>query len=93
MKWPAGEDHEYASVVGHRLRGWGVLRRLTQQQIAHLVGVDRALSIAAERRSVTLDPTRIRRLAPAVGAPLPDLIDEDRRRGTDSYFRPAPRRR
>ena len=93
MKWPAGEDHEYASEVGHRLRGWRVLRRLTQQQTADLAGVDRAVVIEAERGSVTLDLTRIRRLAHAVGAPLPDPLDEDRFRGTGSHFRPAPRRR
>jgi len=92
MKWPAGEDHEYASEVGHRLHGC-VLRRLTQQRTADLAGVDRGVVIAAERGSVTLDLTRIRGLAHAVGAPLPDLLDEDRLRGTGSHFRPAPRRR
>ncbi len=93
MKWPAAEDHEYAHEVGCRLRGWHVLRRFTRQQTADLAGVDRAVVIAAERGSVTLDLTRIRRLAHAVGAPLPDLLDEARFGGTGSCFRPAPRRR
>lgn len=63
MKRPAGEDHEYAYEVSRRLRGRRVLRRFTQEQTAELAGVDRTVVIAAERGSVTLDLTRIRRLA------------------------------
>jgi hypothetical protein len=54
------------------------MRRLNQQQTADRAGVDRVVVIAAERGAVALDLTRLRRLAWAVGAPLPDLVDEDR---------------
>jgi transcriptional regulator with XRE-family HTH domain len=54
------------------------MRRLTQQQTAERAGVDRVVVLAAERGAVALDLTRLRRLAWAVGAPLPELIDEDR---------------
>ena len=93
MKWPAEEDHAYASEVGRRLRGWRLLRRLTQQQTADRAGVDRTVVVAAERGAVALDLTRIPRLSHAVGAPMPDLLDEDKFLRIGSHSRPAPRRR
>jgi transcriptional regulator with XRE-family HTH domain len=95
MRWPAEEDRAYAAEVGRRLRGWRVMRRLTQQQVADLAGVDRVVVLAAERRAVAVEMTRLRRLAWAVGAPLPELVDEDRvlPRAAGSYSGPAPRRR
>ncbi len=95
VTWPAEEDRTYAAEVGRRLRGWRVMRRLTQQQTADLAGVDRVVVLAAERGAVALDLTRLRRLAWAVGAPLPELVDEDRvlPRAAGSHSGPAPRRR
>lgn len=78
MTWPAEEDRAYAAEVGRRLRRWRVVRRLTQQQTADRAGVDRVVVIAAERGAVALDLSRLRRLAWAVGAPLSELVDEDR---------------
>ena len=77
MRWPAEEDREYATEVGRRLRAWRVMRRLTQRQLAELAGVDRELVRATEEATISVDLTRLRRLAWAVGAPLPRLIDED----------------
>ena len=95
MTWPAEEDRTYAAEVGRRLRGWRVIRRLTQQQTAELAGVDRVVVVAAERGAVALDLTRLRHLAWAVGAPLPELVDEDRvsPRAAGSHSGLAPRRR
>jgi len=95
VTWPAEEDWAYAAEIGRRLRGWCVMRRLTQQQTAHRAGVDRVVVLAAERGAVALDLTRLRRLAWAVGAPLTELVDEDRvlPRAAGSDFGPAPRRR
>jgi transcriptional regulator with XRE-family HTH domain len=95
VTWPAEEDRAYAAEVGRRLRGWRLMRRLTQQQVADRAGVDRVVVLAAERGAVAVEVTRLRRLAWAVGAPLPDLVDEDRvlPRAAGSQLRPAPRRR
>lgn len=92
MKWPAEEDRAYAAEVGRRLRGWRLMRRLTQQQAADRAGVDRVAVIAAERGAVALELTRLRRIAWAVGAPLDLLLDEDRTLA-GSHSGPAPRRR
>jgi hypothetical protein len=54
------------------------MRRLTQQQAADRAGVDRAVVRDAELAAVSTDITRLRRLAWAVGAPLPELVDEGR---------------
>lgn len=78
MRWPAEEDRAYAAEVGRRLRAWRVMRRLTQQQAADRAGVDRSIVRDAERAMVSVDLTRLRRLAWAVGAPLAELVDEDR---------------
>ncbi len=95
MRWPAEEDQAYAAEVGRRLRGWRVMRRLTQQQLADLAGVDRVVVLATERGAIAVEMTRVRRLAWAVGAPLPELVDEDRvvPRAAGSHSGPAPRRR
>jgi transcriptional regulator with XRE-family HTH domain len=76
MRWPAEEDREYATEVGRRLRAWRVMRRLTQRQLAELAGVDRDLVRATEEAAISVDLTRLRRLAWAVGVPLPQLLDE-----------------
>jgi len=55
-----------------------VIRRLTQQQAADRAGVDRAVVRDAELAAVSVDLTRLRRLAWAVGVSLPELVDEDR---------------
>lgn len=85
----------YAAEVGRRLRAWRVMRRLTQQQAADRAGVDRAVVQDTERAAVSIDLTRLRRMAWAVGVPLPELIDEDRvlPRAAGSDSGPAPRRR
>ena len=85
----------YAAEVGRRLRGWRLMRRLTQQQTADRAGVDRLIVLAAERGAVALDPTRLPRLGRAVGAPLSELVEEDRvlPRAAGSHSGPAPRRR
>jgi transcriptional regulator with XRE-family HTH domain len=95
VRWPAEEDRAYAAEVGRRLRAWRVMRRLTQQQAADRAGVDRAVVQDAERAAVSVDLTRLRRLAWAVGVPLPELVDEDRilARAAGSHSGPAPRRR
>lgn len=89
MTWPAEEDRAYAAEVGRRLRGWRVMRRLSQQQSADRAGVDRVIVLAAERGAVALDLTRLRRLACAVGAPLPELVDEDLPRTMTASVEPA----
>ena len=78
MNWPAEEDRAYAAEVGRRLRARRLMRRLTQQQTADQAGVDRIVVLAAERGAVAIELTRLRRIAWAVGAPLPLLLDEDR---------------
>ena len=78
MRWPTGEDRAYAAEVGRRLRGWRIMRRLAQQQAADRAGITRELVQAAEQGMVSVDLTRLRCLAWAVGAPLPELLDEDR---------------
>ena len=95
MKWPAEEDRAYAAEVGRRLRGWRLMRRLTQQQTADRAGVDRVVVLAAERGAVALELTRLRRLAWAVGVPLVQLLDEDRTTApkAGSHSGPVPRRR
>jgi len=95
VTWPTEEDRVYAAEVGRRLRGWRVMRRLTQQQTAERAGVDRVVVIAAELGAVALDLTRLRRLAWALGAPLPELVDKDSipPRAAGSHSGPAPRRR
>lgn len=95
MSWPSEEDRAYAGEVGRRLRAWRVMRRLTQQQLAARAGVNRELVQATERATVSVDVTRLRRLAWAVGVPLPELLDEDRElpRAAGSHSGPAPRRR
>lgn len=95
MRWPAEEDRAYAAEVGRRLRGWRLMRRLTQQQAADRAGVDRVVVLAAERGAVALELTRLRRLAWAVGVPLTQLLDEDRATTpkAGSHPGPAPRRR
>lgn len=87
MRWPAEEDREYAAEVGRRLRGWRVMRRLTQRQLAELAGVDRELVRATDEATISVDLTRLRRLAWAVGTPLSQLLDEDK------VIRPATLRR
>jgi transcriptional regulator with XRE-family HTH domain len=77
MRWPADEDRQYAAEIGRRLRGWRLMRRLTQRQLAELAGVDRDLVRATEEATISVDLTRLRRLAWAVGAPLHQLLDED----------------
>jgi transcriptional regulator with XRE-family HTH domain len=71
------------------------MRRLTQQQTAERAGVDRELVRATEQAVVSVDVTRLRRLAWAVGASLGELVDEDRElpRAAGSDSGPAPRRR
>lgn len=93
MRWPAEEDRAYAAEVGRRLRGWRLMRRLTQQQTADRAGVDRVVILAAERGAVALELTRLRRIAWAIGAPLDVLLDEDRAVAAGSHSGPAPRRR
>ena len=95
MTWPAEEDRAYAAEVGRSLRGWCVMRRLTQQQVAERAGVDRVIVQDTERAEVSVDLTRLRRLAWAVGAPLTERVDEDRLlpRAAGSDSGPAPRRR
>ena len=95
MTWPEEEDRAYAAEVGRRLRAWRVMRRVTQQQLAARAGVDRGTVQAAEQAAVSVDLTRLRRLAWAVGAPLPELVDEDRElpRPARSDSGPASRRR
>ncbi len=94
MMWPAEEDRAYAAEVGRRLRGWRRMHRLTQQRTADLAGVDLIVVIAAERGAVALELTRLRRLAWALDAPLPLLVDEDRTSvRVGSHPGPAPRRR
>ena len=77
MRWPAEEDREYATEIGRRLRAWRIMCRLTQHQLAELAGVDRDLVGATEEATISVDLTRLRRLAWAVGASLPQLLDED----------------
>lgn len=88
----------YALEVGRRLRAWRVIRRLSQQEVAARAGVERELVRATEQAAVSVDVTRLRRLAWAVGVPLPELVDEDWRAPTcasriGSGSGPAPRRR
>ena len=71
------EDREYAAEVGRRLRAWRVMRRMTQQQLATLAGVDRSIVRATEEATVSVDLTRLRRLAWAAGVPITQLLDED----------------
>ena len=78
MTWPADEDRAYAAEVGRRLHGWRRMRRLTHQGVAELAGLDRIVVIAAERGAVGIELTRLRRIAWALDAPLPFLLDEDR---------------
>lgn len=78
MRWPAEEDRAYAAEIGRRLRGWRVMRRLTQQQLADRAGVERDLVRMAEQAAVSVDLTRLRRLAWAAGVPLSELLEEDR---------------
>jgi transcriptional regulator with XRE-family HTH domain len=49
VRWPAEEDRTYAAEVGRRLRGWRLMRWLTQQQTADRAGLDRVVVLAAER--------------------------------------------
>ena len=54
------------------------MRRLTQQQLADRAGVERDLVRMAEQAAVSVDLTRLRRLAWAAGVPLSELLEEDR---------------
>ena len=53
------------------------MRRMTQQQLATLAGVDRSIVRATEEATVSVDLTRLRRLAWAAGVPITQLLDED----------------
>ena len=98
MTWPASEDQVYAKDIARRLRVRRVVLDLTQQEVADRSGVTRNVVSAFERTAMGLDLTRLRRIARALGLPLPELVDEDAdamtmalRAGSDPG--PAPRRR
>jgi transcriptional regulator with XRE-family HTH domain len=83
MTRPASDDCTYAREIARRLRVRRVALDLTQQEVADRSGVTRNVVSAFERTAMGLDLTRLRRLARALGLPLPELVDGGRRCADD----------
>jgi transcriptional regulator with XRE-family HTH domain len=73
---PTDHDHDLLRAVGTRIREARLARRLTQDALSELIGVDPQTIQRAEAGRVSLSLPHLKALADALGVSLADVFGE-----------------